>query len=52
MELQTILDKIILGVYITEEEEIYYLVNALEISKKEAEKIVYRPKPVIGKLID
>jgi len=52
MELNILIEKIKSKIDLTEEEEIYYLVNGLKMSEKEAKRIVYRPKPVIGKLID
>jgi hypothetical protein len=52
MELNILIEKIKSKIVLTEEEEIFYLVNGLKMSKKEAKKIVYLSKPVIGKLID
>ena len=52
MKLDILIEKIKSGITLTEEEEIFYLVNGLNLSLKEAKRIVYSPKKCKGKLID
>lgn len=52
MELNFLIEKIKSGLILTKEEEIFYLVNGLKMSEKEAKRIVYSLKKVKGKLID
>jgi hypothetical protein len=51
MELNILIEKIKSKIDLTEEEEIFYLVNGLKISEKEAKRIVLS-KEIKGKLID
>ena len=51
MELNILIEKIQSGIDLTEREEIFYLVSGLEMSEKEAKRIILS-KNVKGKLID
>jgi hypothetical protein len=51
MELNILIEKIKSKIDLTEEEEIFYLVNGLKISEKEAKRIVLS-KEIKGRLID